>query len=53
VNVEKEIILFLRINRTRSIYFKSTNCAHTIQGRGLIKGAVYFIQQATCVVLII
>jgi len=47
--------VFPRINRTQSIYFRSSNCAHSIRGRGLIKGAVYFIQQAACssVVLII
>jgi len=39
--------------RAWSIYFRFTNCASTIRGRGLIINAVYFIQQATRVVLII
>ena len=40
--------VFPRINCARSVYFRSTNCARTIRGRGLNKGAVYFIEQAKC-----
>jgi len=45
--------IFPQINHVRSIHSRSTNCPSTIRGRGLIEGAVYFIQQATRVVLII